>query len=81
MFADEPLPPQILHLIERMNDKVTEGECTACGENKWMPGEDLLGIGTPHGIPAHGVEFLSLICGNCGFLRLHAADVLEGTVG
>jgi hypothetical protein len=63
----------------------SDGKCPFCKENDWVAVEDDFNLALPVAVAGKRVpsEVLTvgLVCRQCGFLRLHAQDVLAGDVG
>jgi len=73
------VPERIARLVGRLDEVRGEGDCPVCAANAWDYGLDVLAI--PKGAPnpkRQGLDVLTYICSNCGYLRLHSAPHLEG---
>ena len=62
--------------------RVARAECQSCGANDWMTPTDrpvLIPTVEPDGtwVPGRGIEAIETICGNCGFIRMHSAQILR----
>ena len=62
--------------------RVGNAQCVSCGGNDWMTPSDrpvLLPTVEPDGtwVPGRGIEAIESICGKCGFIRLHSAQILR----
>jgi hypothetical protein len=69
----------------RLADKGARQECHSCGGIKWIVDDNPAAV---HAVDADGsvildaaVEAAVMICRNCGFVRLHAVQVLFGESG
>jgi len=80
-MTDQP-DIHVQRLVEAVNKLGVILECPSCGHGEWAP------LGTPIVLPtsgvqpateAQGAECLALACKRCGFVRLHSAQVLEGS--
>ena len=68
--------PDLDKLGEAVNKSGARLDCPSCGNKTWLPHE------RPVVLPAsdkgsEGFVTLSLVCDRCGFVRLHAAAVLD----
>jgi hypothetical protein len=68
--------------IRGVLDQRAQPECPVCGANDWASQE---GVEFPElvfrqGLKAGAAEVVVLICGNCGFLRIHSVQVLRGNI-
>jgi len=73
----------VAHLDVRLSDAGAREECSICGRVNWTVDDDPAGVtaldpdsGEAVLVPA--VPAIIMVCRNCGFIRLHAIDVLFG---
>ena len=69
-------------LRDALDRKAPGGSCPACGESSWVVPDRpaVLQAGAVDGDeldPGEGMEVLPVVCDRCGYIRLHAAVVLE----
>lgn len=68
-------------LSEALDRKAPGGACPACGQSSWVIPDRpaVLQAGASDGELdfGEGMEVLPVVCDRCGFIRLHAAVVLE----
>ena len=61
-------------------EKGLTGECPFCNHTSWAPGEStylVQALDASGGVEAgRGFHAAAIICRNCGFIRLHHADIL-----
>jgi hypothetical protein len=67
--------------IETLNENLARkdhvrAECPSCGNVEWMTGENVVALSSGQ-VAGTGFEALVLVCSYCGFVRFHAASVLE----
>jgi hypothetical protein len=72
-------------MYNRLQARGVQRECPMCNSPEWNAGtrgvllisfdEGTLHL-DPHGGNVQGVECASVICANCGFVRLHSLEVL-----
>lgn len=66
--------------LQRLGEAVDRAgarlDCPSCGHEKWVFLEGPVKLPTVAGVP-EGFEALPLTCERCGFIRLHAASVLD----
>ncbi len=64
-------------IAEILAERGAQGPCPACHENSWVIGHAhaLLTVGVDDQGGA-GLPVVSRICGNCGYISLHATSVL-----
>ena len=65
-------------IADTLSTRGALGACPACHENSWVigHGHSLLTMGVREDDGA-GLPLVSRICGNCGYLSLHATAVLN----
>jgi hypothetical protein len=76
--SNQPPSERVTKLIGRLDEVGRVVECPVCSENNWAYGLGTVAI--PQAAPnpdRAGLEALPLICRNCGYVRLHAANYLE----
>lgn len=68
-------------LRQAVDRKAPSGACPACGGSSWVVPDRpaILQAGEIDGEVdfGEGMEVLPVVCDHCGFIRLHAAVVLE----
>jgi predicted RNA-binding Zn-ribbon protein involved in translation (DUF1610 family) len=62
-------------LISALDSKGASRKCPSCGSQAWSTHGD---VHVPARDPADVFQAYMLICEACGFIRLHAAQALEG---
>ncbi|MDQ6750837.1 MAG: hypothetical protein M3Z33_08815 [Actinomycetota bacterium] len=73
----------IEELKAAIDRKAAGARCPACGESSWVVPDRpaILQAGAPDGGGAldlgEGMEVVPVVCDRCGYIRLHAAVVLE----
>ena len=80
MTSPDHPDPQVQRLLEAVNAIGVNIECPSCGHPEWAPfgGTVVLPLSGAQPDPEpEGAECLPLACKRCGFVRLHAAQVLE----
>jgi predicted nucleic-acid-binding Zn-ribbon protein len=80
-MADQ-LDTHVQRLIEAVNKLGVMLECPSCGHGEWAPLGTRVVVptsGVQPGFEVQGAECLALACKRCGFVRLHSAQVLEGS--
>lgn len=75
-----------IHELHGALHRVAHAQCPSCGANDWMTPTDrpvLIPTVEPNGtwVPGRGIEAIENICGQCGFIRLHSAQILRQRLG
>jgi predicted RNA-binding Zn-ribbon protein involved in translation (DUF1610 family) len=68
-------------IYDRIRRNSSKEHCPFCGDRDWfvldVPGDETVAVVSRRGeVPTY-----TLICENCGFLRQHARDVVDGRIG
>ena len=79
-MADQPTEPtnRVAQLVMQLDAARINPRCSACGHDKWDYGLAVTTLPLP--VPeasSEGLEVFTLICTNCGLVRLHSAQHLE----
>lgn len=67
----------------RLSDKGARQECPSCGDIKWLVDDDPAALNATDGKTGEvlldaALDAAVMVCRNCGFVRLHAVQVLFG---
>jgi len=79
-MADEPTDPndRVAQLVMHLDAARINPRCFACGHDEWDYGLTVTTLPLP--LPeasSEGLEVFTLICTNCGLVRLHSGQHLE----
>jgi predicted nucleic-acid-binding Zn-ribbon protein len=68
--------PEIQRLAQALNRAGVRTKCPACGAKEAVPAERPVMLPASGKAPG-GFSALAVVCKNCGYIRLHAAGVLD----
>jgi hypothetical protein len=79
-MANESTEPtdRVARLVMQLDKARINPRCSVCGQDEWDYGLTVATVPLPAPEPSRGgLEVFTLICTNCGFIRLHSAQHLE----
>lgn len=66
--------------IAKLHALKTAQTCAACGDERWEVQTEIVGMPAvveDRVMATHGLSCVALLCKTCGYVRLHATNVLE----
>jgi hypothetical protein len=79
-MAEESTEPteRVARLVTHLDQARINPRCSACGHDEWDHGLTVATVPLPTPERTReGLEVFTLICTNCGLVRLHSAQHLE----
>jgi hypothetical protein len=92
-MGERPWHTDSERVADLLQARGARGECPVCGENRWesvgelanlmvslplsTPGGQMVQAGVQGRMYQQGISCYVLVCGNCGFVRLHSAGMIE----